>query len=78
MCKRFIVLLMAIVMMLLLCSCSADAKNDRRSMSTKEFDDKWKISRTAETGKIILDVDLMYVNDDAYAALIAAQADTLG
>ena len=78
MCKRFIVLLMAIVMMLLLCSCSADAKNDRRSMSTKEFDDKWKISRTAEASKVILDVDLKYVNDDAYAALVAAQADALG
>ena len=47
-------------------------------MRVKEFDEKWKISRTAETGKVILDVDLKYVNDDAYAALIAAQADALG
>ena len=47
-------------------------------MSAREFDEKWKISRTAETGKVILDVDLTYVNDDAYAALIAAQADALG
>ena len=78
MCKRFTVVLIVIVMMLSLCSCSADAKRGGRSMSAKEFGEKWKISRTAETGKIILDVDLMYVNDDAYAALIAAQADTLG
>ena len=59
-------------------ACLADTKNDGRGMNVKEFDEKWEISRTAETAKVILDVDLKYVNDDAYAALIAAQADALG
>lgn len=76
--KRLAVVLMAIVMMISLCACSADTKNGGQDMSVKEFDEKWKISRTAETGKVILDVDLQYVNDDAYAALIATQADALG
>ena len=45
-------------------ACLSDTKNDGRGMTVKEFDEKWKISRTAETEKVILDVDLKYVNDD--------------
>ena len=78
MSKKISIVLMAAIMIISLCGCSADIKNGGCNMSVKEFDEKWKISRTAETGKIILDVDLQYVNDDAYATLIAAQADALG
>lgn len=76
--KRLKVIILTAVMMLLLCACSTDAENDGRGMSVREFDEKWNITRSAETGKVILDVDLTYVNDDAYAALIATQADALG
>ena len=76
--KRIAASLMAIIMMFLLSACSAVANHDSHVITAEEFREKWDISRTAEHNKVIMDVDAMYVNDDAYAILIAAQADALG
>lgn len=78
MIRKVFATLLAAMMIISFNACLAEADNTVGIMSAEEFGKKWNIARTAETSKVIMDIDLMYVNDDAYAALIALQADALG
>ena len=71
-CRRIMAGMIAFISALSLCACSG------HPMGAEEFGRKWIISRNEADDKIIIDLDMMYVNDDAYAVLIAAQADSLG
>ena len=76
--KRTAALLAAAIMTLPCVGCNQDTNAPGGPIKAEELTEKWGISRTADKNKVILDIDMMYVNDDAYAVLVAAQADALG
>ena len=76
--KLKITALFASLLMLLVCCIGCQASGGKKSMNAKAFSEKYKIARTADTCKVIIDGDIMYLNDDMYAVFAALQADKLG
>lgn len=72
--KRIIALAILAVSIFGLCACRESGQQQNAETLSK----KWGITTTAENNKVIIDLDLFYINDDAYALLAALQADALG
>lgn len=71
--KRIITSALLLVTIFSLCACSGT-----QQQNAERLREKWGITTTAENNKIIIDLDLMYINDDAFALLAALRADDLG